>query len=390
MRSWPGSNDTIGTLVLLQQHQMDSGAAPPGALLDPTGPDRYPDGYLTSLSPVTATSLLVCYTGDRPPDWACDQAAELGVQFTPLGPGGAAVLRPEEAAERLALLRPAGYLMNHPCYGPYLSAELADAAGGSLRIVTYVGATREPGVYETFFDVTALRERGVVLTAPGVPSLAVAESALTLLFALELGLVPAHLAAKAGATGSERGIALGSRGGLLGSTLGVVGLGQVGQRVAQLASGCGMRVRYASRTRRPDLEDLLGIDYLPLPELAERSDHLTIHTPIGTTRGLVDDQVLARARGICLVNNTADPEIIEPRALLEAVHAGRVRRVAVEGRYPEPYQQALCDLGDDRVLLLPAYASWGNPPREQERTWQQQLETYRAFLAGRPSRDQLL
>jgi phosphoglycerate dehydrogenase-like enzyme len=99
--------------------------------------------------------------------------------------------------------------------------------------------------------------------------------------------------------------------------------------------------------------------------------------------------VLSRARGISLVNNTADPRIVEPQALLDALHAGRVRHAAVEGCYPEPYQQALRDLGDERVLLLPPYTSWGNPPREQDRTWQQQLETYRAFLAGRPSRDEL-
>jgi phosphoglycerate dehydrogenase-like enzyme len=337
---------------------------------------------------MSAIQLKVCYTGDRPPEWACGRAAELGVQFVPLGRNGAAVLRPEEAAERLALLRPGGYLMNYPSYGPYLSAGMADAAG-SLRIVTYIGATRELGAYEAFFDVGGLRKRNVVITAPCGPSLAVAEAALTLLFALELGLVPAHLAARDGSPGYEQGIALGARAGLFGSTLGIVGLGQIGQRVAQLATACGMRVCYASRTRRPDLEDLLGIQHLTLPALADHCDHVTVHTPIIATRGLIDRDVLARAHGISLVNNTADPRIIDPQALLESLRSGRVRRVAIEGRYPDPYHQALRGLGDSQVLLLPAYTSWGNPPREQERTWQQQLETYRTFLAGRRIRDEL-
>jgi lactate dehydrogenase-like 2-hydroxyacid dehydrogenase len=104
---------------------------------------------------------------------------------------------------------------------------------------------------------------------------------------------------------------------------------------------------------------------------------------------LIDADVLSGARGISLVNNTADPAIVEPRALLDALHTGRVRRVAVEGSYTEPYQQALLDLGDERALLLPSYTSWGNPPREQQRTWQQQLETYRALLDGRPIHDEL-
>jgi phosphoglycerate dehydrogenase-like enzyme len=237
------------------------------------------------------------------------------VELVPLGVDGSPVTDAGEAARRLAALRPAGYLMNHPSYGPYLSAGLADAAGG-LRIVTYMGATRELQVYEAFVDITALRDRHVTLTPPAVPSLAVAESALTLLSALELGLVPAHLAAMNGAAGQGQGIAMGTRRGLAGSTLGVVGLGQVGHRVAQLAGAFGMRVRYASRTRRPDLEDLLGIRFLSLPALVAQSDHITIHTPIITTRGLIDRAVLSGARGITLVNNTADPGIVEPRALL--------------------------------------------------------------------------
>jgi phosphoglycerate dehydrogenase-like enzyme len=333
--------------------------------------------------------LTICYTGDRPPEWAAAGAAELGLEFAPLGPGGAPVLTAAEAASRLASLRPAAYLMNYPCYGPYLSGQLADTAGGSLRIVTYVGASREPGAYEPVLDVTGLRARGVLLTAPRIPSLAVAESALTLMAALELGLLRADQAARAGATDAERGIAVGARRGLFGATLGVIGLGQVGQRVAQLARALGMRVCYASRTRRADLEDVLGVEYLPLSALAGHADHLTVHTPIVTTRGLIGAGVLAAARDITLVNNTADPGIVEPRALLDALHSGRVRRAAVEGAYPEPYQDELRALGPDRVTLLPAYASWGNSPREQERVWQQQLETYRALLAGATVTDEL-
>lgn len=337
---------------------------------------------------MSADLFRVCYTGDSPPGWVMEQATGMGLELVPLGPGGRPVTQPGEAAERLALLQPAGYLMNYPRYGPYLSAGLADAAGGGLRIVTYMGATRELQVYEAFFDVAGLRARGVILTAPAVPCLAVAESALTLLFALELGLLPAHLAARDGAAGSEPG-AMGTRRGLFGTTLGIVGLGQIGQRVAQLASAWGMNVCYASRTRRPSLEDLLGVQYLTLPELAAHCDHITVHTPIITTRGLIDRAVLSRARGITLVNNTADPRIVEPVALLEALGSGQVRRVAIEGSYPEPHQQALRELGDGKVLELPPYTSWGNSPREQERTWQQQLETYRAFLEGRRSHDVL-
>ncbi|HEX4212784.1 MAG TPA: NAD(P)-dependent oxidoreductase [Candidatus Dormibacteraeota bacterium] len=334
-------------------------------------------------------ALIVCHTGARPPEWVDEVAAGFGVRLVSLGAAGASVRSTEEAAGRLALLRPGGYLMNHPWYGPYLSVEAADAACGGLRIVTYMGATREARVYDTFFDVAGLRRRGVLLTSPALPSLAVAESALTLLFALELGLLPAHLEASSGGTGADRGMAIGARNGLLGSTLGVVGLGQIGRLVAQLAASWGMRVICWSRTRRPDLEEEMGIRHVTLPALMEEADHVTIHTPILTTRGLIDHDALARARGINLVNTTSDPGVVDGHALLEALAEGRVRRVAVEGAYPEPLQERLRETGGDRVLLVPAYTSWGNTPREQERTWRHQLETYRALLEGRPLEDEL-
>jgi phosphoglycerate dehydrogenase-like enzyme len=74
---------------------------------------------------------------------------------------------------------------------------------------------------------------------------------------------------------------------------------------------------------------------------------------------------------------------------LRALRSGRVRRAAVDGYYPQPHQAELQELGDDRFVILQPHTPWGNSRREQERTWQEQLETYRASLAGRHCRDEL-
>jgi glyoxylate reductase len=322
---------------------------------------------LSSASFVSPTPFVACYTGADPPEWAARRGAENGIELVPLDA--------DDASARLAELQPAAYVMNDPDYGPYLSAELADAAGG-LRIVVYHGQTRTAADYEPFMDVAALRERGIVVTTgTGTVTEAVSEATLALLLALNLNLAAVNASIKAGDTSLPE-----PRRPLRGSSLGLVGLGSIGQRVARLAVGFGMRILYASRTRKFDLEDELGAEFLPLGDVFERAHYASIHTPVGTTEGLVGREILSRARGIILVN-AAFPRIVEPRALLEAIERGWVRRAAVDGLYPEPYRSALNALGDDRFLALPFVSWWTTDARD--RAWEACLESLVALTEGR-------
>jgi glyoxylate reductase len=322
---------------------------------------------------VSSQRFVVCYTGADPPEWATRQAARTGIELVRL--------EGDDTASRLAELCPDGYVMNDPDYGPYLSAGLAEAAR-DLRIVVYHGQTRAAADYEPFMDVAALRERGIVLTTgPGTVTEAVSEGTLALLLALNLNLVAVNAAFKAGHAALPK-----PRRPLRGSVLGVVGLGSIGRRVAGHAVGFGMKIVYASRVRKFDLEDELGADFLPLGELFERSDSVSIHTPLGTTEGLVGRAILSRARGIILVN-TASPSIVEPAALLEAIEQGWVRRAAVDGRYPEPYGSRLNALPDDRFVALPFVSWWTTDARD--RAWKACLESLAAVKDGREVPHQL-
>jgi lactate dehydrogenase-like 2-hydroxyacid dehydrogenase len=313
------------------------------------------------------TPFVACYTGADPPERAARRAAENGIELVPLGEG--------DLSSRLAELRPDAYVMNDPDYGPYLSPELAAVAGG-LRIVVYHGQTRTAADYEPFMDVAALRERGIVLTTgPGTVTEAVSEATFALLLALNLNVAAVNAAFKAGDASLPE-----PRRALRGSTLGIVGLGNIGARVARLAVAFGMKIVYASPARKYELEDELRAEILPLGELFEHSHYVSVHTPLGRTEGLIGRSVLSRARGIILVN-TAPPPIVEPEALLEAIEHGSVRRAAVDGGYPEPYRSRLNALPDDRFVALPFVSWWTTDARD--RAWEACLESLVALMEGR-------
>ena len=109
---------------------------------------------------------------------------------------------------------------------------------------------------------------------------------------------------------------------LTGSTLGIVGLGRIGQAVARRAQGFELRVLYAQRTRA---ETDLG-EYRELDALLAESDIVSIHTPLSPeTRGLIDARRLALLRdGACFVN-TARGEIVDEAALVAELVSGRLR-----------------------------------------------------------------
>lgn len=318
------------------------------------------------------TGFLVATTSPVP-DQLREAAKAIGVRFETLAPP----LEPEAVARQLAAWRPHGYLLTWPDLGPRVTGELADAAGG-LRIVTYAGQSPEPAFYTDAMDLPALRQRGILTTTtPGAED-AVAEGAMALLFAFELGLVQANHARKQAAAAPRPT----RRPGLAGSSLGVVGMGRIGRRVAKLASGCGMQVRYFSRTRHPEVE-ARGVRYLALPELFAISDHVSLHLPKGPAERLVSQDILARANGITLLNTTSVATLVEPTALLQALEQGWVARFGLEGQYPEPYDEALRGYGDDRVLLLPPYSSYDTPAAEKL-GWERYLETLAALTRGEP------
>jgi glyoxylate reductase len=143
-----------------------------------------------------------------------------------------------------------------------------------------------------------------------------------------------------------------------GLTLGILGLGAIGQSVARRAAPFGMRIIYHKRTRlEPDLERNLGASYVSFGELIEQSDVLSLHVPLtDETRGCIGREQLSRMRPGVFIINVARGPVIDEAALIEALESGHVGGVGLDVTATEP--DVPLELREHpRALILPHIAS---------------------------------
>ena len=170
--------------------------------------------------------------------------------------------------------------------------------------------------------IDELRRRGIAVTnTPGVVSAATADLTMALILAARRRIVEGDARVRRGEwTGSWADGFLAEE--LSGSTLGIIGLGGIGQAVARRARGFDLRVLYTQRTR---VETDLG-EFRELDALLAGSDIVTVHAPLTPeTRGLLDARRLALLPDGASLVNTARGEIIDEAALTAELVSGRLR-----------------------------------------------------------------
>jgi len=119
--------------------------------------------------------------------------------------------------------------------------------------------------------------------------------------------------------------------------LGIIGMGRIGQAVARRASGFEMDICYYNRTRKLDAEEALGVSYLPLTDLLERSDIVSLHVPLDQeTKGLIGAAQLERMKPHAVLVNTARGAVVDTDALVEALKSGKIGYAALDVTDPEP------------------------------------------------------
>ena len=183
------------------------------------------------------------------------------------------------------------------------------------------------GVGYDRIDVAACARRGIAVTnTPGVLDAATADLALALMLAVRRRLVEGDATVRRGdwTWTWSRGF-LGED--LTGATVGIVGLGRIGEAVARRARAFDTRLLYVKRTRLPaERERELGVEFRELDALLGEADVATLHVPrTAETEGLLDARRLALLRdGACLVN-TARGELVDEPALVRELVSGRIR-----------------------------------------------------------------
>lgn len=238
----------------------------------------------------------------------------------------AQVTRPDEAAHHL----PDADALILRDEIPVDAALLAGAR--RLKVVGRVGAGLS-GI-----DVEAATVRGViVMNTPGVNATSAAEYTFALLLALCRKIIPAHLDVGRGSWTRQvyQGIEL------AGKTLGLIGLGRVGRRVAERATAFGMDVLafdpYVAESQVGDLRvKLIGLD-----ELLTRSDIISLHCAVTPeTYHLLDADALAQVKPGVLLVNVAHGYVVDEAALVVALKSGRVAGAALDVLQPESPQSS--------------------------------------------------
>jgi D-3-phosphoglycerate dehydrogenase / 2-oxoglutarate reductase len=232
---------------------------------------------------------------------------------------------------------------------------LIDAAP-RLRVIARAGT----GVDNV--DVEAATSRGiVVMNAPGANSISVAELTIGLMLSLSRAIPAADAAMKKGIWDKKR--LTGAE--LRGKTLGIIGLGRIGQEVAARARPFGMTLVAHDPFISETVAEGLGMSLLPLDAVCEVADYLTLHIPVtAETRHIVNRERLARCKAGVRIVNTARGELIDDRALAEAIESGAVAGAALDVFEKEPPSDwAIAKLS--RVVATPHIAASTIEAQEQ-------------------------
>ncbi len=175
-------------------------------------------------------------------------------------------------------------------------------------------------------------------------------------FALARRVVSADKAVRAGEWhrkyGDLRGIEV------MGKTVGIDGLGKIGAATARRLKSFGVKLLYNSRTRKPDLEEEIGIEYATLDSLIKRSDIISLSLPYTReTHHLIDaGRIAAMKDGVYLVN-TARGRIIDQTALVEALKSGKIAAAGLDVFEEEPLDPGSPLTSMDNVVLTPHLAA---------------------------------
>ena len=213
------------------------------------------------------------------------------------------------------------------------------------------------GVGVDHIDLDAARERGiVVVNTPEANSQAVAEYASGLMVSLFRFMQEADTAPRVG-DWNARDRLVGTE--LIGRTLGIIGLGRVGSRIARICSlGFQMKVIYYDIVRKPEFERDLGVEFASFDEVVTQSDILTLHTPLTPlTRSMINEKTLASMKeGSCLLNASRGP-VVDLDALVGSLQSGHLAGAGLDVFPDEPLDPSHPIMSLPNVRLSPHMAS---------------------------------
>ena len=233
-----------------------------------------------------------------------------------------------------------------------IDAEVLDAAGSQLKVVANMGVGYDNVVLE------AAKERGVMVTnTPDVLNETTADLTFALMLATARRLVESELFLREGnwkvwspmdLTGQD----------VFGATLGIIGMGRIGEAIVKRAIGFDMKVVYHNRSRRPEVEAKYGCTYHSMDEVLQAADFVLVMTPLtNETRGLIGARELSLMKPTAIFINTSRGPVVDEEALYQALLQRQIWAAGLDVFAQEPIAPNHPLLTLDNVVLLPHIGS---------------------------------
>lgn len=271
--------------------------------------------------------------------------------FRPLSEAGHTVhIAPEGTHyahdELMELVREADAVVACKAFG----RELIEA-GKKLKLIVCYGAGYDA------IDVSAATERGIIVAnTPDSVTAPTAELAIALIMALARRIPEFNQRVRT--MKPEELFVMGKYMGasLEGSTLGIVGMGRIGGKVADFGRLMGMRVLYTARSPKPE-RDALGDERVSLKTLMAQSDFVSLHCPsTPETRGMISREMIALMKPSAYLINTARGPVVDEEALIDALRENRIAGAALDVYTGEPHVNPSF-FALENVLLTPHVGS---------------------------------
>ncbi|MEN6571844.1 MAG: D-glycerate dehydrogenase [Anaerolineaceae bacterium] len=215
-------------------------------------------------------------------------------------------------------------------------------AGASLKVISTIAVGFDN------IDIQEAAAHGIrVGNTPGVLTEATADLAFSLLMAAARRLGEGMDYVRLGKW-KTWGLTLLMGQEVYGRTIGIIGMGRIGQAMAKRAKGFNMRILYSGHHRVGQLEEDLKAEFCPLDDLLRESDYISLHANLkDETRGLIGEREFNLMKPTAILINTARGAMVDQDALYHALKDGKIAYAALDVTDPEPMSP------DDRLLTLP-------------------------------------
>ena len=299
-----------------------------------------------------------------------------------------------QGSPRLEALAPYGDVTVYTDRPSSVEQQLERAQGATI-ILNSRGAIRWPGdvlrqlpdlKFITVFgigtdsiDLVTAKERGITVSnIPGKTAPVVAEHAFGLMMAAAKRVVFQTGELREGRWGTRIDNIY-----LNGKTLGVIGAGPIGARMAALGKAIGMNVISWTYNPTPERADRLGVEFVELDDLLRRSDVVSLHLPAtDQSRGIIGERELGLMKAGSLLINTGRGALVDEPALLAALDSGHLAGAGLDVSAQEPMPADSPILSRKQVVLTPHNAD--STPEGLDFLNEGAVENAIAFLEGKP------